>query len=72
MIRYEDTLPEACGKLPAADAVAALFPELSPRQVRNAFRARDVKRNGTRVPADAETAAAQLEKLAAAAAKLLA
>ena len=57
MIRYEDTLPEACGKLPAADAVAALFPELSPRQVRNAFRARDVKRNGVRVPADAETAA---------------
>ena len=55
MIRYEDTLPDACGKTTAADAVAALFPELSPRQVRNAFRARDVKRNGARVPADAQT-----------------
>ena len=54
MIRYEDTLPDACGKTTAADAVAALFPELSPRQVRNAFRARDVKRNGARVPADAQ------------------
>lgn len=62
MIRYEDAIPQALGSMTMEQAVSALFPELSPRQVREAFRARDVKLNGRRVPP--ETAAQPDDRIA--------
>ena len=57
MIRYEAAVPEELDRTSAAEAAAELFPELSPRQLREAFRARDVKLNGKRVPPETQTAA---------------
>lgn len=52
LIRYEAEVPRELPDAACAGAVETLFPELSPRQAREAFRARDVKLNGRRVGPD--------------------